>query len=373
MHTIRPNYFALLLVTASLFLLNTLHSLAGDYEVTLRPKQLDWKPKRVFIQEVIDRRKEKNNGVAFSEGSSRVSPVRFNPELPKQIYDFFRHSVTNDTSLVPVTVFIDAMKFDDKGSAARHSLFLDFKITIVRRVDGKEYELYQTNAKPEIRAVGTPPNTCEDLLEKILEKLLVSFEDYVNTHNDQPTLCKRIIPELHYDKSFSNYENGDTIRWTNNYRLKWSDFQGKPSSSSPFSAQSQCIFTYSATFDYRNLDAYLLVNMYPTFARKYSWVRPDLKTPELLGHEQLHFDICELFIRQMRKKILTMHLSLVDPETEIRPVFDQAWIDYQKTQNAYDEETNHGTIDKEQQRWKEKISNELDEYVEFRTKNIAEE
>jgi len=87
----------------------------------------------------------------------------------------------------------------------------------------------------------------------------------------------------------------------------------------------------------------------------------------------LHFDICELYIRKFKKQILSTHLRLVEPDEDIKPVFDETWKEYPQTQNLYDDETMHGTIQKEQQRWAEKVSRELASLSAYRTKNKGEE
>ena len=99
-----------------------------------------------------------------------------------------------------------------------------------------------------------------------------------------------------------------------------------------------------------------------------SYVKPTAKEAALLKHEQGHFDIAEIFARQLTSKSsmvmcckadgtmktfaeISKELSAIEKEVL------KAWDDYNK---AYDMETDHSVKQKEQNDWNDKISKALE-------------
>jgi hypothetical protein len=91
-------------------------------------------------------------------------------------------------------------------------------------------------------------------------------------------------------------DSQDLIEWNEYYSLTWEDFQGTPDKQAigdagtavqikakPFYVKDQVQYDVEALFN-----------------RKKSWSRG--KSESLLQHEQLHFDIAELYARKIRKK-----------------------------------------------------------------------
>jgi hypothetical protein len=88
----------------------------------------------------------------------------------------------------------------------------------------------------------------------------------------------------------------DTIQWSTSYKLKWEDFQGKSDSSSKYGAISRPGIKYHLS---ANADSFN-VKVLCFFIKSKSWSKYKNSYP-LLMHEQLHFDIAELFARKLRK------------------------------------------------------------------------
>ena len=156
---------------------------------------------------------------------------------------------------------------------------------------------------------------------------------------------------------------GQEKRWSDE-KLSWSDYKKVIQQSGIHHA-----FTYSGiTFELSSENDTVVIRVYSYFDPGQSWVHPDHRVPALLNHEQLHFDICELYIRKLRKKISETELTILDPGSQIRTAFEQAWTDYQSAQSQYDEDTRHGLIEKDQKRWEKNIVDELRTYEEFATR-----
>ncbi|GAB3926611.1 DUF922 domain-containing protein [Mucilaginibacter myungsuensis] len=91
------------------------------------------------------------------------------------------------------------------------------------------------------------------------------------------------------------------IEWQENRPLVWKDFAGKPDLRSGYSAATSSAITYS--YERKTTDSvnyYFSFKVRCTFDTQVSFVRSkEHHLPDLLAHEQLHFDISELYARKL--------------------------------------------------------------------------
>lgn len=102
-----------------------------------------------------------------------------------------------------------------------------------------------------------------------------------------------------------------------------------------------------------------------TYFSKVSSYTADTISIELLKHEQLHFDIEEVFCRKLRKGVKLLNSN---KETEQLKYIELAKFIYKEAvecQNQYDEETQNALIVEKQQEWNKKIAKELEELKEY--------
>ncbi|MBW2962857.1 DUF922 domain-containing protein [Mesonia aestuariivivens] len=82
----------------------------------------------------------------------------------------------------------------------------------------------------------------------------------------------------------------------------------------------------------------------------------------LLTHEQLHFDISELYARKMRKILSEFHpKTLNEAKLQLKRIHHKVERERIYFQNTYDKETQHGTLTKQQQRWQKRVGKALSE------------
>lgn len=341
--------------------------IAQDYNISLKDSEWSLTPEKFHIIKVEDARKTKlNHGKAFHPETQKLSNVVFHEGIENEYMKYINASMKQDSSTVPFILRVEKFQFTDEGSPARHSLSLDVHLSIIRKAEGQEILVYESKGKPNYVANGIPSGLPEKLAMDVLRRLLEGFNEFINENPDQHQFCKNVKAVFDNKNHFTNM-NADTIRWSSEYKLKWDDFKGKADDTSPYSAQSNCMFTFRVTPQYQDATLMLHLQIYPCFTKKSSWVKADKKEPGLLAHEQLHFDICELYIRQLRKAVMNAKLSLFNSDKEIRDLFDKAWQDYQLAQQLYDMETQHGLIPHEQLRWEKDVSAQLDVLSEYAT------
>ncbi|MBK6987071.1 MAG: DUF922 domain-containing protein [Bacteroidetes bacterium] len=95
----------------------------------------------------------------------------------------------------------------------------------------------------------------------------------------------------------------------------------------------------------------LFVNFDACFIKGSSWVKEDKLQDSLLLHEQYHFNICEVYARRLKSRLMQLELKPMQVEKQIKAVFNEVWSAYVLAQNEYDEETQHGLITENQNEW----------------------
>jgi hypothetical protein len=93
-----------------------------------------------------------------------------------------------------------------------------------------------------------------------------------------------------------------------------------------------------------------------------SWRKSETTGTYALAHEQLHFDIVQVIANRFKKHLSSTELSIEDYDSQIQYQFIEFFRQMNQLQKAYDEETQHGLNAVQQQRWQERIAQELKEY-----------
>jgi len=169
------------------------------------------------------------------------------------------------------------------------------------------------------------------------------------------------------DKNAS--ENDSIISWNNERALQWSDFQGKLNPEvfafAVTSYKIEIIPEHVIVDQDDNIQNYDVLNVVTNFYKYHSWtVSTD---NDLLKHEQLHFDIAELFARKIRKRFSELKSTNEKGFSTYWKAYNTLWIACRKLQKQYDAETNHGVKKVENLKWIEKIIHDLDTLKHFST------
>jgi len=171
--------------------------------------------------------------------------------------------------------------------------------------------------------------------------------------------------------AFSQKEYKETddsiIIWNQYKKLNWEDYNGEIDSDmygSAYTVYRIEIIPNKIFVDdkdqIQNIDD---VNIVTYFYKNKSWTT-SYGIP-LLAHEQLHFDIAELFARKIRKRF-----SELKNNKEYR--FSQYQMEYDKLMNAcknfqkkYDRETKHGSDIGVNKHWVNTVKNSLKELKDY--------
>lgn len=225
----------------------------------------------------------------------------------------------------------------------------------------------------EIRARGIFINNCSynGLLE---EAEIIARENGANIIAISKYKCY-IFPvkpfsylraTLYYSKNINNYKQ--SINWNLYQKLTWDDFLGEV----PDSSIDKQLIAYSNIFFHFKIygsktDAIFFTSL---FDRGKSWVKDSLKNDLLLLHEQVHFDISELYSRKLNDAFRNKKIRKKAVYTKGKPLYNMITSEYDEFLKKYDEETENGTNKKKQYEWYIEIVKELSGTPVYDDKNI---
>lgn len=157
-----------------------------------------------------------------------------------------------------------------------------------------------------------------------------------------------------------------SFRWSASRPLTVADFKGRSRPTESHAALTSANINTGAKCS-NNIFA---GTAQASFAPALSWVRdPARMTPALLRHEQLHFDIAELYARRLRQQLAAMRLPCNKLGTTFDRVSQAAYAAWQQAEDAYDHDTNHGLQHEQQAKWESQVREQLLDLTAFTDKN----
>ena len=149
------------------------------------------------------------------------------------------------------------------------------------------------------------------------------------------------------------------LNWEANKPLKWENFKGRPDASDVVHAAVTYAGIALTIEKYNPAKGTTTFGARAVFDQQQSWVHPTGKDEGVLAHEQLHFDITEVYARKLQKKLNSLNLNKKrDKEQiiELQEFYNQQQL---ATQARFDKETLHGLHADKEKMWRNKIQQEL--------------
>jgi hypothetical protein len=152
--------------------------------------------------------------------------------------------------------------------------------------------------------------------------------------------------------------DNDSLLWSKNVKLNWSDFKGTvPANSNGTVANTN----YSVNYHPSISNDTLFVQVVSLFNYDRSWVIEFRETDILLEHEQRHFDLAEIQARKLRQYIFGWDKK-IEISTYLSNGNDSINKACDKLQDLYDLETEHSKDIEQQNKWSKKIDSLLNAY-----------
>jgi hypothetical protein len=156
----------------------------------------------------------------------------------------------------------------------------------------------------------------------------------------------------------NDYQEYETIDWSPENKLTWEDFKGKTPNNTRAAATTASGISYqfstSASSSEIELDYLVSTFFYPNK----SWYQPNLCDSLILSHEQLHFDISELYARKMRNRLASSSFTQ-NVKAEVKQIYKEVLEELEEFQNLYDDQTNFSRDLEQQLIWNNNIEEAL--------------
>ena len=161
----------------------------------------------------------------------------------------------------------------------------------------------------------------------------------------------------------SSSTSPDILYWDEDYRLTWDDFEGTPR----YDYEHISALTSSGIIYYKGCkDGKIIYKVQSYFEKNESWVKAEALTDHHLRHEQLHFDITELYARKLRKRLSEKNFQC-GQEAEFEDFVGKFLDNWHMMQQAYDANSRHSMDREVQKNWYYKVAMELSLLDDFKT------
>lgn len=148
--------------------------------------------------------------------------------------------------------------------------------------------------------------------------------------------------------TFSFFSEPDAISWRT---LTWSDFNGKTNGAGVSMTSTEISLKSSRVGDrfyFRAVAVFYPLKSFTTTTSE-----------KILKHEQLHFDITELYARKINAAINPLKGYSFSEYKKAHMIYITLIIEWNKLQDSYDEETDHSLNERKQCEWEAKIYKQL--------------
>jgi hypothetical protein len=145
------------------------------------------------------------------------------------------------------------------------------------------------------------------------------------------------------------------ILWSLSKPLQWADFSGPVKEGSEYDAEVFAEVQYRYIFKDKNNFNF---HVFATFNKNTSWSKKSKQSETLLKHEQMHFDLAELYARKLQEEFEKYDYT-DNYAKEIVAIFEPIKNEYHLMQLKCDEETNHSLNKQKQVEWEAYIHTEL--------------
>lgn len=153
----------------------------------------------------------------------------------------------------------------------------------------------------------------------------------------------------------------DAIVWSADRQLTWDDFKGKPIRELD-GARSALNYRTAVGCRNQRLQVRILTVFLPAQSSvTYRIISSGLASRVGLAHEQLHFDLAEVFARRVRRMYAELKSPCPRTDDALNALADPVFREAAETQNRYDDYTRFGESEARQLEWAKRIAADLAE------------
>ncbi len=158
---------------------------------------------------------------------------------------------------------------------------------------------------------------------------------------------------------------GGALHWSASRPLVLADFKGHPRPGETHAALTSATIVAEVACKGGQFTGHVQAAFDPTVSW---WREPATATPRLLRHEQLHFDITEVYARRLRQKLAAVRVPCAQLGSAFERLAQGVYADWEKAEQQYDHDTNHGLKAEPQAQWEAQVQQQLAELAAWADK-----
>jgi hypothetical protein len=155
---------------------------------------------------------------------------------------------------------------------------------------------------------------------------------------------------------------GGTLHWSASRPLTLADFKSRPRPGETHAALTSATIVAQVACKGGQFTGHVQAAFDPTASW---WREPATATPKLLRHEQLHFDITEVYARRLRQKLAAVRVPCAQLGSAFESLAQGVYAEWEKAEAQYDRDTNHGLKPEPQAQWEAQVQQQLTELAAF--------
>lgn len=334
----------------------------SDKWISLKYESIRHRPNHFYFSKVIDDRKDRSKIGTIYGDNQEIKSLKLTGGINKTMQNYFSTSIIKDPSNYPILFKIKALSIDEVLSNIKIMGKCKIKVSYSFLRDTTEVELTDFQTSIIYNRTTGDYNNYETLLSKIIEKSVVYFGEWMGENYDKnPKLIKSLKVAFRSDYEIDSPQKGDTIFWSPNHKMTWTDFGGMMPKSSKYSAQIFNNFEYFAPLNLTDGELTINLQMKVYMLKSGSWTSSMALSDYSIAHEQLHFDITKLIVERFKQKAKEI-LTIDNYDSELQLLFIEMYREMNRLQKEYDDESNHSINVGGQMKWQTQISEELRNY-----------
>jgi hypothetical protein len=155
---------------------------------------------------------------------------------------------------------------------------------------------------------------------------------------------------------------GGTLHWSASQPLALADFKSRPKPGEAHAALTSATIVAQVACQGGQFTGHVQAAFDPAASW---WREPATATPKLLRHEQLHFDITEVYARRLRQKLAAVRVPCAQLGSAFERLSQGVYAEWEKAEEQYDRDTNHGLKPEQQAQWEAQVQQQLRELAAF--------
>lgn len=161
----------------------------------------------------------------------------------------------------------------------------------------------------------------------------------------------------------------ETVEWSEDIELSWDHFKGQPLGEMPFNALTSARPVIEMKTKQAGPDVSMEFSIATHFFPNESWAQEKNGPEFLLTHEQIYFDIAELFSRKLRQRVQTYDFTSKFLD-EYQFLYNEMISNKNNFQASFNFDTKYGGEIKEMKKWEKKILKELKDLSDYTETNF---